>query len=492
LTARIPASLAEGVALSPDGTTLAWSAGISGRTTAPKVTLVRLADGETLGELRTTGPVAVVRVAFTPDGKFVLGQTGYCPLDAVYSSFGRSEGLAPVYEEHTDRVCIWDAADGKLLAWLRGRAFADGFGPHGELAVARARRSGNDAEVEIDLWRPTELVGTLEHEGLDRWVHFLDREVPGTSEWGFGLGVLQGLYILVPLSWWAATIGRIEQKRVTARTAYTGIASTLLSIGGGVSFFMAAVAQLRGHGDNLAWLAAAAGYPAMGLLYFCLAYVTGALALKCYTYVVHGEAVAFFEALQAVSEAERKQREEGSRQFVKSYRRWLLGWIIGFVVTAYLDGCFLLNVSWDSGWLRGINSLYNLLLITMVSFTPNLFVLPVLYVIVALVEARWGPAKRPWFVPPPADVQTRWARFIVRVFNLFPLSRAASIAYWLLVLLGGLGLAGFELHTRLAGGDWPRPSNAFLVSPNSTGLLALAVFDVLFSALRLVRLTRGV
>jgi Protein kinase domain len=149
------------VALSPDGASLAWSIpyGVN-----RKVQIVRVADAEPIRELSTTGPgVGIVRLAYTWDGQFVVGQTGY----------GYSIGERPDYQEH-DHICLWDAADGTLVAWLPGRAFADGFGPHGELAVARAVNSTTDAdpEIEIDLWRPAELVAALQHGGLTGWPEF--------------------------------------------------------------------------------------------------------------------------------------------------------------------------------------------------------------------------------------------------------------------------------------------------------------------------------
>ncbi len=159
-------------ALSPDGAALAWSTGISGQTRDTKVTVVRLPGGERIHELVSAGPVAIVRLAYTPDGQFIIGQTGFRKKDYIYSSFGLHDpGRAPLFQEQTDRVCIWDATDGRLLVQVRGRAFADGFGPHGELAVARANGSGAEAYLEIDLWRPGELVRALDQEAVSNWVY---------------------------------------------------------------------------------------------------------------------------------------------------------------------------------------------------------------------------------------------------------------------------------------------------------------------------------
>jgi hypothetical protein len=497
LVARIPAVAVEGVALNHDGTLLAWSGMYSDSTANPRVHVVRVADGEQVQELKSPGPVAVVRLAFTPDDRYVIGQTGYREGDAIYHSFGRmAPNLMPIFQDHTDRVCVWDTADGRLAAWLRGRAFADGFGPRGELAVARASGTGDDAEVEIDLWRPAEVVAALDQEGLTAWVHFSDYDAQGASPsvWGF---LLSFGSILLPALWLGATVGRVQQKRITVRTAHAGIALTLLLVAGGVYCFMSAVAQLAGHWEDAFRLdpyQPGPVYALLGLLYFLLAVLTGGLAVKCYAHAAYGEAVAFFERLQAVPEEERKRSDERATRFARSWRRWMLGFVAVLVVTAYLDGSFLASLltgAWGGGWLKGFNSLLALFGLAISFLLLSLLPLPVLCLIVALADAKWGPAKQPWFVLAPADTQSRAIRFLARVFNLFPLSRAAAMTYWLILLLASLGLTAFELYARLAAGDWPRPRDAEPGDLNSTMLLALGAFYGSVSLLRLLRIARA-
>ncbi len=72
---RVEAPQVGTAALNPDGTLLAWSRFPSD--TTAKVHVDRVADDESIQELTTTGPVAVVRVAYTPDGRFIVGQTGF-------------------------------------------------------------------------------------------------------------------------------------------------------------------------------------------------------------------------------------------------------------------------------------------------------------------------------------------------------------------------------------------------------------------------------
>jgi hypothetical protein len=118
----------------------------------------------------------------------------------------------------------------------------------------------------------------------------------------------------------------------------------------------------------------------------------------------------------------------------------------------------------------------------------SLSMLPIglLWVLLALVQAKWGPARQPWFAPPAGAEQTRWRRFILH--NLPPLGQKAKVTGSLVILLAGLGLAAFELHKRLASGNWPRSDGADSPSGISTVLLAVAVFYVLLSLLELVRM----
>lgn len=125
----------------------------------------------------------------------------------------------------------------------------------------------------------------------------------------------------------------------------------------------------------------------------------------------------------------------------------------------------------------------------------SLLPVTLLYGLVAVADAKWRPARPPRFVLPPERAQTRWFRlsygFLNGVVNLFEPRRTATLAFWLVILVAGLGLAGYELYIRLASGNWPRSLDAHFAEVKSTGLLAVAVFYVVLGLLRLVRLARG-
>jgi serine/threonine protein kinase len=502
LTSRIGAPHVGSAALSPDGSTLAWSRAFWEWTVntsvnedqeevirlSPEfqlwdanttVNVVRVSDGERIRELRFTGPNAMRtngRIAYTPDGKFVIGQTSF---------------HTPNFD--ADRVYIWDAADGKLVAWLPGRAFADGFGPRGELAVARARGSGDNADLEIDLWRPGELVEALERTGLSGWVHFPEQESEQPSLTA-GLWALL-LAVNVPILWsfwWVATVNRIRDKRVTLRTAHTGIIVTVLLTGCGVIFFMTAVSQLSGHWGSL-WTnplcQVGTGYLLVGQLSLLFGGLTGGLAVKCYVHAAYGEAVAHFEKLQAIP---REPEVKGGKQ---SLLRMWIGLSIVLGVVYYLDdnpGAFISRTGFFGRTdiiLMSIIGLELLAVAAMVLLILSLLSLAPVQLLIALVQAKWGPARQPWFAPPAGTERTRWRRFIVN--NLPPLGRKAQVTFNLMILLAGLGLAAFELHKRLASGKWPRSYGADSWFGISTVLLALAVVYVLESLWGMVQIARG-
>ena len=496
---RIPAVAAGAAALSPDGAMLAWSSLFSNTTPATVVRVVRVADGEELHELRPSGPVTVtaVRIAFSPDGKYILGQTGFRERDAIYKSFGRmSWHLAPLFREQTDRVCIWDASDGKLVAWLRGRAFADGFGPRGELAVARTRGAGEEADVEIDLWRPAELIDSLERQGLTDWVHFADEGAKGIAlgNWWFAI-----ILVFLPFYWDAAITRRIQKRRVTLLAAHTGIALMLLQIGGGVYCLMIALADLSEHWQELLPLesgrALSLGFALMGLLALVLVPYTGGLAIKCYRHAQYGEVVEYFEQLQAVPESAQKWAEERGKRFSRTQWMWMLIWLLALGVVAWLDQSFFFRFlagSWDNGLFTALSRLGTLLGMGMSFLVPSLLVLLLLYGIVALLDAR---GKQPWYTPQPNDPDRdkKWVRFIVWLINLFPLSKTARKAFWLIVLLASLLLGGFELSPRLASGHWPFPhaeDNQLDFDFMSSTRLAWAVFYLPMSLWYLRRIGR--
>jgi hypothetical protein len=67
----------------------------------------------------------------------------------------------------------------------------------------------------------------------------------------------------------------------------------------------------------------------------------------------------------------------------------------------------------------------------------------------------------------------------------------AAFAFWLVVLLAGMGLGAFELYARLASGDWPHSLAPLSTDFSSTTRLAVAVFYVPVSLARLLRMRRA-
>jgi hypothetical protein len=342
LTSRIPAPEVRTAGLSPDGTTLAWStAGLSpddttlAWSTDRNVNVVQVSSGEPIRQLRYAEDLAICQFAYTPDGRFVLGQTIV------------RQSLVP--GGISDRTCIWDVADGKLVAWLRGSAFAEGFGPRGELAVARIRGSGAEADLEIELWRPAELLESLEEKGLTGWVHFSEPGSPGGYPriiWFFGIVMA---WNLLTVGWEAAIEQRIQKKRLTVHLAYTGIVVTLLGIAIGVLCLTLAVTEFAGHWEKRVWLehflsvVCCADWGVVTLLY---ARVTGSRAVNCYTHVTYGEALPDFEQVQEISEEDRRR----NRELLQIGMRWVVGLGILFAVVGYLHGSRIVGLL---GWFAG-------------------------------------------------------------------------------------------------------------------------------------------
>jgi hypothetical protein len=153
-------------ALSPDGAELAWAKPRPRSIRVATVEVVDLASREVVRRLLCPSWVdRVGRLAYTSDGRFVLGEAF-----VVHRTF-RGDGLftseqAAWWGPRPERVLIWEAETGNLAVWLPGQEFAEGTGPQGEVVVSGHRGTKDDPRRVIDLWRPGELLSRLGQTGL--------------------------------------------------------------------------------------------------------------------------------------------------------------------------------------------------------------------------------------------------------------------------------------------------------------------------------------
>jgi hypothetical protein len=507
LAATVPApgfsGLMGALAISPDGSQVAWSGGVSAVKGNAVLHVTRVTDGQPVRDLETTGPIAVVQAVFTPDGRFVVGRTGIGEHDYIARTIVRLDAnQGPIFQSHANRVCVWDAADGRLAAWVRGRALAAGIGPAGEFVTLRARGTGEDADPELDLWRPAELAREVARTGLADWTEVQGSS--GTADWVFG--IVSVLSMLFAIGWMTKTIQRIQAKRlVSASTAYSGAAVTLLLTGWGVVCLITLVAGLYGDAEKPWGIDLHRIYLTvcglLALLMFMLAILTGGLTIKCYAFTIHGESVRFFEVLQSVPESDRKGDEEKARRLGRRMTGWILGTVACQAAVLYLDDSFLIRLArdqWNTGFLPGLMAFMTVFGFGVSGLVMSLFPLALVALPVAVGDAVWGPTKEPWFKLrlPPGVEPTGGSRFIVRVFNLFPLSRGASTVFWLMILVASLAVGSDALRDRLATGDWPRGPQAGVLPANRPPLpdpmyLSIAAFYTVVSAAHLLRRLRG-
>jgi tRNA A-37 threonylcarbamoyl transferase component Bud32 len=462
-------------ALSPDGTTLAWVNEAAGASGVKTVDLLRVADGVTIRRLVCPGPAFILgRVVFSPDGKYVYGESVRIDQKAMSARFAQYiyKGLKPSGAGLlAGRTLIWDAETGDFRLWLCGRGLGYGFGPNGAIAVARGAES--DSELEIDLWRPAELIPALDAAGVRSWQESENSTSPDTQQ-TFGLDVVLMLWMLIcsgmGVGWIAWVLGRgLRKKPMTARVISSGVLLVVVLLGSALYFGM----ELAERPDRLIlnpWLLIIIFGTILNL-----AIAISQLCLRCYRQLAYGE-----ELLRSSTPAELEAGKREGRRLVKqlyaTWGRWCLGALVVLIAVACLDGTAqALYLKWGlvttgiffAG--MAINATWPVELLYTTSWA------------VRNVVQRINEAGRPESTAN-AALRSFWA----------PL--AESRLFWLLLLGIALIVVGVEVNNRLAGGHWPMPAAA--ASPEQGLLMPLArlglgLFWVILSLARLYPALRG-
>jgi hypothetical protein len=507
LTFRWPAPQDEktmgSAALSPDGTALVWAN--SGwdpyRVTAVNV-VRRVPGGALIRRLAGTGPVGVARVAFTPDGKYVLGDT-----------WGGAE-------EHVGRIFIWDAGTGELRLWLPGRAFAAGFGPNGELAVARRHGTGADAELEIDLWRPAELIATAEEAGLTSWVGVADpNPLRAAIPRPYTFLALVAAGFVLPFSWMQSVLELTQKNEPVTQTGctlYAGALFSLLALGCGV-YWLATATEQRPDQWTYGYFPGGFSAALFGLGNILVGILAGTVCTHLYRQWAYGEARPY---LQPIPDKEIKQGEQWARRITRMLFLWWLGACVVFGIVAYLDRqAFIVAVHVAFGLPTIVLLVFLVLVFALWSLLVSSIAVVLIYLAVAIIvavvrpvgtraqaeESESSPLLHQRVADPnaflaallalePADRLRLQQRFAGPFAFLAP-RLAVAIPFWLVVLLTALTVAGTGLHDRLAAGDWPILTGVTVSwksgSVEATMWLAQSAFWVIVSLLRLGRIVRG-
>jgi hypothetical protein len=129
------------IALSPDGSRLAWYTSQNGSPIRCTVSVTDVRTGQVV-RWPLFATASLRRLAFSPDGRFLVGHDVFRPIR------------------------IWDAATGRIIAELPGERWADGFGPGNEIVTARARRNVEGTGVQFVRWRLDDLEAALDQVGL--------------------------------------------------------------------------------------------------------------------------------------------------------------------------------------------------------------------------------------------------------------------------------------------------------------------------------------
>jgi hypothetical protein len=133
-------ALAGPLALSPDGSRVAWCHQV-GHVVDQTVCVANVQTGEVSRWTFLVSVPLLRRLAFSPDGRFLVG----------WSTL--------------ERIWVWEAATGRIVADFPAKAWAHGFGPGNEI-VTRAGEKDKSGSVGFVRWRLDDVVAALDQVGL--------------------------------------------------------------------------------------------------------------------------------------------------------------------------------------------------------------------------------------------------------------------------------------------------------------------------------------
>lgn len=520
LTASVPAphgKVFTSAVLSPDGETLAYraeSGHVAGTTMffAPtqattEISLVHVPDGRPGHPLRYSRSGYIRPLAFSPDGKLVFGQaTRTAPRrSSAHGGFFNWDLMTS--NDTVREILVWDVQSGERRLRLPGDKFADGFGPDGTLATARRTTVGPEPGLEIDLWRPGELIPESDKAHIASW-----SEVEQPDPWP-GSMLLLDLLAVAGLGAWFAFLFKmgeaLERRRqglvVTARIAHAGAVLA-------VAFLAFAVYCFATSASAVSLISPVAPLSlAIGLGATLLGAQAIVLSVCWHRRARSGEELTFAEISGPRATADLNRTLEhgpaATGRQVATCLRWLLGLLLSFVLIAWLDGTplELWGKLWQAGlWTFAVQLGSVLAVLVVVAFLP----VGLIYSTVVGIGTEIRRVRRSWGEPRASRSKSRrltpTERYAMDIAN--PTRRMRLIS-WLGVLLISLALAGTQLSARLAAGNWPVLAPIVPTAWNTgtslgdimggwklaaTILFAVAVFWIPISVLRLAKLAREV
>jgi serine/threonine protein kinase/WD40 repeat protein len=466
-------------ALSPDGNRVAWAPSKFSRNVV-KVPLVNL-FGAVIRELPTTGDISIVQLAFSADGKFVYG----------LSWPQKGEYLLPGEQQYVGRIYVWDVATGELCLWLRGIALAEGAGPNGEIAVARRYGTDEDAEIQIDLWQPDELLSQLEQAGVASWSHVTYLPTYGSKTLQDLLSVISAFAGLVLFLFW----GLMQRTRTTKQqpvTDRTVIFAGLVTVGliGCAVYAFAGVAGSPGGWVEICQSGALFMAVIGGMSSLFLAVTSGRVCVRFFREWAYGEAPTVVDST-AVPNETKATRRRGVGGACLSSCLSLLVWVVASVLLLAITGYL------DANW-------------------PVLLILKAMdesqYAIAGLI-AGWGMLIIFQVVVVAQGLCVMLGGMAYALIGELMPGRVRQRPFWLAILVISFTVTGTELSERLDRENWPlltdpaahwprvmdadqawkpgiTPQQMFF-GHGATNRLGLGTFWTIASALALWRMRRG-